>query len=163
MNVVNRRRVATAALVAMGWLAVQSGPVLAATVPFHGMDRGEFMIPGDCAGGVQVVIEGVGTATQLGRHGFTSVECFNPGTGSFAGAPRFTAANGDTLTGSYAGTVAGTDDPNVITYQEELAITGGTGRFIGATGTVHVDGIANLATGDYSQWLAGTISGLGSA
>lgn len=154
-----RKTIAIAGLIASAWLAVASGPALAAdTVPFRGMDRGGFTIPGECAGGAQVVIGGVGSATHLGRYGFTAVECFNPGTGAFAGTPTFLAANGDTLTGTYVGTVAGTDDPDVITYDEELTITGGTGRFAGATGTVHVNGVANLATGAYAQWLSGRIS-----
>jgi hypothetical protein len=152
-------RIAIALVVAVGLLVVSSGSALASqTVPFRGMDRGGFTIPGECADGAQVVIGGVGTATGLGRYGFTSVECFNPDTGAFAGTPTFIGADGDTLTGSYEGTVGGTDDPNVITYDEELTITGGTGRFADATGALDVHGIANLATGEYVQWLRGTIT-----
>ena len=153
-----RRSIAVAALAVIG-LAIPTGPAGATdAVPFRGMDRGHFTIPGECAGGAQVVIGGVGTATHLGRYGFSSVECFNPDTGAFAGTPTFQASDGSTLTGSYAGTVGATDNPDVITYDEELTITGGTGRFAGATGSLDVHGVANLATGAYSQWLAGTIS-----
>jgi len=159
MNI-GRRSIAIVALLALAWLSVPSGPAVAAdAVPFRGMDRGGFTVPGECGdGSAQVVIGGVGSATQLGRYGYSAVECFDPGTGSFAGAATFVAANGDALTGTYEGTVGGTDDPNVITYDEELTITGGTGLFAGKTGMVHVHGIANLGTGEYSQRLAGTIS-----
>lgn len=157
-----RRSAAFAVLLALAWLAVPVGSAHAGTsVPFRAADRGGFTVPGACADGAQVVIGGVGNATGLGRYGFTAVECFNPGTGAFAGTGTFMASDGSTLTGSYVGTVAGTDDPDVITYDEELTITGGTGRFAGATGSVHVDGVANLATGAYSQRLAGTISNPG--
>jgi hypothetical protein len=51
-----------------------------------------------------------------------------------------------------------TDDPDVITYEEDLVITGGTGRFAGANDQLHVSGVANLATGEYSQTLSGNVS-----
>jgi hypothetical protein len=154
-----KRGIMVAALAAIGLFAVPSAPAVASvSVPFHGVDRGHFTIPGDCPGGALVVIGGSGTASALGRYAFTSVECFDPGTGTFAGTPTFIAANGDTLTGSYSGTVAGTDDPNVITYDEELTIASGTGRFASTTGAAHVHGVANLATGEYTQWLSGSLS-----
>lgn len=154
-----KRGIVVAALGAIGLFAVPSAPAVAGvSVPFQGMDRGHFTIPAGCPGGAQVVIGGSGTASAVGRYGFTSVECFDPGTGTFAGTPTFIATNGDTLTGSYTGTVAGTDDPDVITYDEELTITAGTGRFAGMTGSAHVHGVANLATGGYTQWLSGSLS-----
>jgi len=60
--------------------------------------------------------------------------------------------------GTYEGQVSGTADPNVITYQEELELSGGTGRFAGATGTLQVAGVANLSTFEYGQILTGTVS-----
>lgn len=159
-----RRKITIAALLTVGFLVAPSGAAQAgATVPFMGSDRGAFSIPGECPGGAQVVIGGVGTATGLGRYGYTAVECFDPVAGSFAGTATFVAADGDTITGTYAGTVGATADPNVVTYQEELTITGGTGRFSGASGSVHVDGLANLATGEYRQRLIGSISNPGGA
>jgi hypothetical protein len=66
-----------------------------------------------------------------------------------------TATNGDTLVGSYAGTVAGTSNPNVATYDQHAVITRGTGRFARARGEFNVEGRANLKTGAYSQKLSG--------
>jgi hypothetical protein len=54
--------------------------------------------------------------------------------------------------------VSGTTDPGVIAYHEELLLSGGTGRFAGATGTLHVVGAANLSTLEYEQVLTGTLS-----
>lgn len=154
-----RSVIAVAALVvAVGGLAPAS--VGAATaVPFRGWDIGGFVLPGACAGGVSVDIDGSGWATHVGRYEYSALECFNPDTGTFAGAATITAADGATLSGHYAGTVAGTDDPNVITYAEDFVVDGGTGRFAGASGHLAVDGLANLATGAYSQALAGSLTG----
>lgn len=127
-------------------------------VPFRGMDLGGFTLPGECTGGVAVDIDGSGWATHVGRYEYAALECFNPAAGTFAGEATITAADGSTLSGHYAGTVAGTADPNVITYAESFVIDGGTGRLAGASGHLAVDGIANLATGAYSQVLAGNLT-----
>jgi len=119
---------------------------------------GGFVLPGACAGGVAVDIDGAGTATHVGRYEYSALECFNLGAGTFAGAATITAADGATLSGHYAGTVAGTAGPNVITYAEDFVIDGGTGRFAGASGHLTVDGLADLATGAHSQTLSGSLA-----
>jgi hypothetical protein len=109
-----------------------------------------------------VVINGTGRATQLGAYTYTATECFDAASGTFAGSATLTAANGDRIAGTYEGQVSATADPNIIAYQEELELSGGTGRFAGATGILRVDGVANLSTLDYSQTLTGTVSRPGS-
>jgi hypothetical protein len=64
--------------------------------------------------------------------------------------------------GTYQGQVSGTNDPDVIAYHEELELSGSTGRFAGATGTLRVVGSANLSTLEYEQILTGSVSRLGS-
>jgi len=116
-----------------GGLAVPNQTLAADQVPFKGSDVGHFAVPDSCAGGaLRVVINGPGRATHLGRYSYAANECFDPATGAFAGSPTLTTTNGDTMFGQYSGQVFPTDDPNVITYEEDLAITGGTGRFAGA-------------------------------
>ena len=157
-------RIAMVALaLGLGQIAV-SGPALGADqVPFRGSDAGGFDLPGSCPdGSLEVVIGGTGRATHLGAYTYTANECFDPLSGNFTGTSTLTAANGDTIVGTYAGQVFATSDPDVITYEEDLEITGGTGRFAGATGTLHVSGEANLATLDYAQTLIGTLSTPGS-
>lgn len=154
------------AILALGFgQGAVAGPALGAEqVPFRGSDVGGFDLPGSCSdGSLEVVIAGTGRATQLGAYAYTANECFDPLSGTFAGAPTLTAANGDMIVGTYAGQVFATTDPNVITYEEELVISGGTGRFAEATGTLHVTGLANLATLEYSQTLIGTVSTPGSS
>lgn len=129
-------------------------------VPFRGSDQGGFQLPGACPGGnlERVVINGTGHATQLGAYTYAATECFDPVSGSFAGSSTLMAANGNEITGTYEGRVSVTADPDVIAYEEELEVTGGTGRFAGATGTLQVAGLANLLTLEYSQTLTGTLS-----
>lgn len=158
--VMSRWRISTAILLgfALGTHAF-AGQALGAVVPFKGRDVGGFELPGTCSdGSAQVVISGSGTATHLGRYTFASNECFDPTSGEFSGTPAFRAANGDTIVGTYSGQVFGTDDPDVIRYEEELRITGGTGRFSGASGTITVLGLADLASLSYSQTFTGTLS-----
>lgn len=147
-----------------GQVATAGQALGADQVPFRGSDVGGFGLPRSCPdGSLEVVITGTGRATQLGAYTYTASECFDPLSGTFTGASTLTAANGDTIVGTYAGQVMPTTDPDVITYEEELAITGGTGRFAGGTGTLHVNGVANLATLEYSQTLIGTVSTPGSS
>jgi len=155
---------AVALCLGLSVLVLPNRALAGSQVPFKGSDVGHFEIPGLCQdGSARVVIGGTGTATHLGRYTYAANECFDPATGSFAGIHTFTAANGDRLFGSYAGQVTPTDDPDVASYQEQLLITGGTGRFAGATGVLEANGLANLATGAYSQTLSGSLSSPGSA
>lgn len=141
----------------LGQAALANPALGAAEVPFRGSDHGGFELPGSCPGGEEVVISGTGHATHLGAYAYTATECF-ASSGTFAGSATLTAANGDTIVGTYRGQVSGTTDPDVLAYQEELELSGGTGRFEGATGTLHVVGAANLSTLEYEQILTGAVS-----
>jgi hypothetical protein len=46
----------------------------------------------------------------------------------------------------------------VIAFEDPGVITGGTGRFAGASGSVTQSGRANLATGEYEGILTGSVS-----
>jgi hypothetical protein len=142
----------------LGQAALAEPALGAAEVPFRGSDSGGFELPGSCPGGEEVVINGTGHATHLGAYVYTATECFDLQSGTFAGSATLTAANGDAMVGTYQGQVSGTADPAVISYHEELELSGGTGRFAGATGTLHVVGAANLSTLEYEQILTGTVS-----
>jgi len=147
-----------------GQVAAADPALGAHEVPFRGSDVGGFDLPGSCPdGSLEVAISGTGRATQLGAYTYTASECFDPLSGTFTGASILTAANEDTFVGTYAGQVFATTNPDVITYEEELGITGGTGRFAGGIGTLHVTGVANLATLEYTQTSIGTVSTPGSS
>jgi hypothetical protein len=103
---------------------------------------------------VQRHLEGGGTASHLGR--FTTVGniTLNLVTASGTGTVTYTAANGDMLSGTAVGqavVAAGT-----ATVTETVTITGGTGRFAGATGTFTVVRRIVQATGIST----GTIEGM---
>jgi len=72
------------------------------------------------------------------------------------GAATFTAANGDTLTATVEGQATPTS-PGMLSIVEVYSITGGTGRFAGATGTFTLESVANQATGVSSGAFSGAI------
>lgn len=166
MQTAKGRRLARVSLVlvAVAALAMPVGALAGAQVPLKGSDRGSFTLTADgCGPGVfAVVVDDAGTATHLGAYAYHSSECFNGATGAFSGVFTMTAANGDTLSGTYAGTVVSVVG-DLGFYEQDNTITGGTGRFAGASGAFHLSGIANLATLESSQRIAGTVSSPGSA
>jgi hypothetical protein len=84
---------------------------------------------------------GTGTISHLGKVTWKTEHCFQfPGT--FGDAKLvITAADGDRLYGTYQGVMTGE-----TTFVETMVITGGTGRFVGATGTVEESGWFDPAT-----------------
>lgn len=79
-----------------------------------------------------------GTATHLGEFAWRDVEtvdfCAIPGGVAVVGEFVMAAANGDELTGEF--TTTGTFQPNGdLLIAGTYLFTGGTGRFVGATGT----------------------------
>jgi hypothetical protein len=71
---------------------------------------------------------------------------------TFEGTIVFTTKKG-TLTASISGTF------NVATgaFAATGAVTGGTGRFAGATGTLSLAGVEDLATGSFTETVTGTL------
>jgi hypothetical protein len=110
-----------------------------------------------------VLFEGTGNATLLGQFTISVPHRVNFVTGSATGTMEFTAANGDTLTANFTGQSAPTSNPGVHTIVEKAAITGGTGRFAGATGTFTVERTLDLATLVTSGSFLGTIAVPGAA
>lgn len=101
-------------------------------------------------------LEGTGTASHLGRFTTVGVITLNLATASGTGTVTYTAANGDMLSGTATGqaVVGG----GFATVTETVTITGGTGRFAGATGTLTVVRRIVQATGVSTGTLDGAIS-----
>jgi hypothetical protein len=111
---------------------------------------------------ILVDIEATGTATHLGQFTLQIPGVVNPVARTAVGTYEFTAANGDTVRADFTGQATPTATPGVLSIVETATITGGTGRFAGATGSFTVqrlfDSVASTTVGSFE----GTISSPGS-
>ena len=99
--------------------------------------------------------KGSGNATQLGRFTYSFQAEINVQTRSGPASVTLTAANGDQLFAEGWGQATPTGKPNQVSIVEEYTITGGTGRFAGATGNFTVERRLDQTSGISS----GTIKG----
>jgi hypothetical protein len=111
---------------------------------------------------VLVDIDATGTATHLGRFTLDVPHVVNPVTRTAVGSYQFTAANGDTVYAEFTGQAYATDVPGVVYIEESATITGGTGRFAGATGSFKVERLFDMTAGTTVGSFEGTISSPGS-
>jgi hypothetical protein len=131
------KRHSSAASLALAVLAVLglAGPVAAGEqVPFKGSFEGVAIVTG-APPIVSVAVDATGHATELGQFTLAIPHHVN-----FASTPRtsygsyqFVAANGDTLSADFTGQI--TPIPGGNAAVNIATITGGTGRFAGATGS----------------------------
>ena len=139
------------------FLAAALQGALAAETPF----RGSFQaveIPAVQFPILTVVGSGAGIATQLGKFTMTYAAEVNLLTRVGIGSVEFIAANGDRLFADILGQSTPTATPNLISIVEILTITGGTGRFADATGSVISERLKDQATGNTSGSFDGTIA-----
>ena len=90
----------------------------------------------------------VAQVTHLGRSTMESFEivelCANPDGAEITGRFTMTAANGDTVSGTYD-TLGHLDfAASEVTFAGQFTITGGTGRFAGASGGGAIEGSGTL-------------------
>lgn len=132
-------------------------------VPFKGtFNATGTAVAGDRCPVLTVEIHGTGNATHLGRLTNDQSHCAAPPSLAFTdGVFTLTAASGDQVRGTYFGEFVPLDPP-LFTVDGHFTITGGTGRFAGATGGGDASGVQNLATGEVTVSLVGTISSVGS-
>jgi hypothetical protein len=141
--------------------------------PFWGNSVGEVhweYSVGECPSqqGFFTVSEAEGQLTHLGRAATTSRHCAGGDGLPLYGTAVFTAANGDEVRATYAaGTFhVTTFAPPLLVEEGEYTITGGTGRFQNASGTLNVTvflTMVDFPPGPSSHWPAefvfvGTIS-----
>jgi hypothetical protein len=102
-----------------------------------------------------------GTASHLGRFTAVMENVVALATGSATGTFTLTSADGDRLLATTVGHEESFQPPNLSTVVGTATITGGTGRFDGASGTFHyrhtgaIDFVRGTATGSGS--FAGTL------
>ena len=105
-----------------------------------------------------VHIVGTGTATHLGH--FTFVSDFELDLETLTGTQQsiLTAANGDLITATVVARGIPSDDGLTVRTVENATITGGTGRFAGATGSYLLQRVIIGATGVSTGSFDGTIN-----
>jgi hypothetical protein len=144
-------------LTVLALTGVMSLTVLASARPFHLVEHGQlYVTPRDASGTVlDVVAEGVGTATHLGaitvQRTATLTATQAAGVFDFKGEATLTAATGEKLTT----TITGTFNANVGHADLIYEWTGGTGRFEHATGTTFWS--VDVADGEYDVVANGQI------
>jgi hypothetical protein len=105
-----------------------------------------------------VTATGSGEATHLGRYTVRYEVQVDLPTGTGTGlSAQYVAANGDSLFAEGLGQATPTEDPSVFVVVETYTITGGTGRFAGATGSFTETRRVNIGTGVTSGTMEGTI------
>jgi hypothetical protein len=107
---------------------------------------------------VLLLADGRGKASHLGTFTFTISNLVNGSNRTSDGSYEFTAANGDTLTADCTGQGTLTATPGVLSIVETATITGGTGRFTGASGGFISERFQNSAAGWTTGSFEGTIS-----
>jgi predicted aconitase with swiveling domain len=105
-----------------------------------------------------VHIQGTGIATQLGRFTFVSDFVLSLETLTGTQQSTLTAANGDVITATVVAQGIPSDDGQTVRTVESATITGGTGRFAGATGSYLLQRVIISATGISSGSFNGTIN-----
>jgi hypothetical protein len=128
-------------------------------VPFEASDSGSATVVGGSGSVVQTVDIGSGHGTHLGRYELVGSETVDLASGAITnGHFTITAANGDTITGTYSGeALAG-----LTGYLVSGPITGGTGRFGGATGFLVWRGTLDPVAFTFTDDISGTVSTTGS-
>lgn len=123
--------------------------------------------PVDCPAGavIRYTAEATGYFAHLGRVDFSITHCtsvdFATGAGTVTdGTITFVAANGDILRMSHHGTFQLAPWPNPTTNDIHMdwTVTGGTGRFAGATGSGEASAVGDLVAGSTTSVFAGTIA-----
>ena len=100
---------------------------------------------------------GSGNATHLGLFTISYQAQLNIPTLSATTSATVVAADGSSLFGEGTGQGTPTGTPGIVSIVETYTITGGTGRFVGATGTFTVERLIDRATLISSGTIRGTI------
>lgn len=168
MNAVVRQKsrlvaaVAALLVVAAGSLALAAPSEAAGqhAVPLEGRYAGTVVVNGPLAVGTTADVNGTGNATHLGRlahSGSAVITSLVPGGFVNVLTETLTAANGDTLT-LVCTEVATEVSPGVFHGVDSWVVTGGTGRFSGATGSGTAETEIDLNQGTYSKRISGSIT-----
>jgi hypothetical protein len=157
-------RYVAASLMAAAMISVTTPASAKDQVPFKGVVSGSVIsiTPLDECHQVTEAVNG-GNATHLGRFIGTAEFDLDVCDLTYIGSYVFTAANGDSISGPFTGSLTPTAVQGVFDNTETAFITSGTGRFAGATSIFNLGGQIDLNTGTFSLPWEGTISTVGSS
>lgn len=147
-----------------GVTAPSSLSMKAVDVPFAGSVTGEAVFdfaanPKGCAAGFTTITTAFGNASHMGRTTWVSQHCLGPDDTLVDSELVLTAANGDEIHVTYTGScpaLAEIGDP--FTCSGHSIVTGGTGRFLEATGhlqwnaTIVFEGFGDLSWPGTWEW-----------
>jgi hypothetical protein len=102
-----------------------------------------------------------GIATLVGQFSLTYTLTVNLADGTATGSAQLIAANGDSIITTIVGSSEPSGTPGVLSVTEINTVTGGTGRFAGATGSFTTMRLVNVATGLTSGSFHGMITSPG--
>lgn len=165
------RRTLSFALVptlALGMIGAPAASADASAVPFQA-SIAETIAPNPlCAPNTRcTAITGSGQATHLGNSTevaavVSEITIMLPGgCNPESRTTTLTAANGDTLMLAATGTNCPTSVPTMKTAFDNFTVTGGTGRFAGASGSGTISATIDLATRTAVVTISGTLSAPG--
>jgi hypothetical protein len=106
---------------------------------------------------MSVDAQGSGNAAHLGRYTYEYQATVNLLNGQGLGSAELVAANGDRLFAELHGQGTPIEPPDLHRVVETYTITGGTGRFANASGSLALERTVNTATGATSGTVNGTI------
>jgi hypothetical protein len=95
--------------------------------------------------------------SHLGRVGLETLQTINIVTGAQTAVTTYTTRAGDLLYATSIGNATPIGNTTVA-FSGTTTVTGGTGRFVGATGQMDARGVVDNATGEGWLSLAGSIS-----
>lgn len=153
------------ALAAISALALAPVDARAAeATPFRGRITGTFVATPTANPTIfNSVASARGNGTHIGAFTKITADVLNVATGQNDGTFTMTAANGDQINGRYSGIIVLTS-PTTFSWNLPATITGGTGRFAGASGTFTFSASGRFASvngelrGDYEETYEGTIT-----
>jgi hypothetical protein len=116
--------------------------------------------PGQPANVRRVHLDYICQLKHLGRTTGTGEETvtFTPTGQSLVQSITYTGANGDQLFVNFDGTATPPDQNGVLSFSGIETVTGGTGRFAGASGSLSHTGTASLVTHAGQSEISGTLT-----
>jgi hypothetical protein len=151
------RLVAVAAALAV--FAFATSATAAHQIQVKGSDTGTFSLAAGGLPGIYLSTDvSSGVASHLGHYDFLAHETYDSNKNVVTQASFTITTRHGTLSGNYTATLGVGATPNISTYHAPGFITGGTGRYAGATGTIVFDGFGDLQTGALEDHFTATIA-----